>query len=81
MQTYLAHCAPVCEHLADQLMIPMALAALQSKPGQYWATSTSEHTFTNARVIEQFLPVRFLMEPLDSGTLISVENTLPSASD
>ena len=36
---------------------------------------------TNARVIEQFLPVRFLMEPLDSGTLVSVENTLPSASD
>jgi RNA 3'-terminal phosphate cyclase (ATP) len=80
-QAYLAHRAPVGEHLADQLMIPMALAALQGKPGQYWATTTSEHTCTNARVIEQFLPVRFLIEPLDSGTLVSVENTLPSASD
>lgn len=71
-QAYLAHRAPVGEHLADQLMIPMALAALQGKPGQYWATSISEHTRTNAQVIEQFLPLRFVMKPLDSGTLVTV---------
>ena len=81
MQTYLAHRAPVGEHLADQLMIPMAPAALQGKPGQYWATSSSEHTRANARVIVQFLALHFLMEPLDSGTLVSVENALQSHSD
>lgn len=70
VQTYLAHRAPVGEHLADQLMIPMALAALQGKSGQYWASSLSEHTLTNAKVIEQFLPLRIAMEPLDGGTLV-----------
>ena len=73
VQAYLAHSAPVGEHLADQLMIPMALAALQGKAGQYWATSLSEHTRTNASVIEQFLPLRFVMEPLDGGWLVRVE--------
>lgn len=69
-QAYLAHRAPVGEHLADQLMIPMALAALQGKPSQYWATCMSEHTRTNAKVIERFLPLRFVMEPLDGGVLV-----------
>jgi len=54
-------------------MIPMALAALQGKAGQYWATSLSEHTRTNARVIEQFLPLQFQMESLDGGCLVRVE--------
>ncbi len=51
----------------------MALAALQGEPGQYWATTLSEHTRTNAKVIEQFLPLRFVMEPLDGGTLVQVK--------
>ncbi|MES2947618.1 MAG: RNA 3'-terminal phosphate cyclase [Pseudomonadota bacterium] len=74
-QAYLAHRAPVGEHLADQLMIPMALAALQGKPGQYWATGMSEHTRTNAKVIEQFLPLRFVMEPLDGGVLVQTKHS------
>ena len=73
VKTYLAHRAPVGEHLADQLMIPMALAALQGKAGQYWATNLSEHARTNARVIEQFLPLHFVMEPLDGGWLVRTE--------
>jgi RNA 3'-terminal phosphate cyclase (ATP) len=73
VQTYLAHRAPVGEHLADQLMIPMALAALQGGAGQFWATSLSEHARTNARVIEQFLPLQFIMEPLDGGWLVRTE--------
>ncbi|QTN29080.1 RNA 3'-terminal phosphate cyclase [Rhodoferax sp. AJA081-3] len=74
-QAYLAHRAPVGEHLADQLMLPMALAALQGKAGQYWATSMSEHTRTNAKVIEQFLPLRFVMDPLDGGVLVQTKKS------
>ena len=51
-------------------MIPIALAALQGKVGRYWATGLSEHTRTNAKVIEQFLPLRFVVEPLDGGVLV-----------
>lgn len=67
VKSYLAHQAPVGEHLADQLLIPMALAAVQGKASEFWATSLSEHTRTNARVIAQFLPVQFAMEPHEGG--------------
>ncbi|MDB5929528.1 MAG: RNA-3-phosphate cyclase [Polaromonas sp.] len=74
---YLAHEAPVGEHLADQLMIPLALAAWQGRRGQYFATGLSQHALTNAEVIEQFLPVRFVMTPVGSGdrkgVVVSVE--------
>ncbi len=46
---------PVCEHLADQLLIPMALAGC----GAFVTTEPTLHTLTNMAVIEQFLPVRF----------------------
>jgi RNA 3'-terminal phosphate cyclase (ATP) len=44
--------APVCEHLADQLMLPLALMA----GGRYRATELTPHARTNADVINAFLP-------------------------
>jgi len=49
---YLASDAPVCPHLADQLMLPLALMA----GGRYRATELSLHTRTNAAVVNTFLP-------------------------
>lgn len=69
-KAYIAHQAPVGEHLADQLMIPMALATLQGRPGQIWTTCVSEHTQTNARVIEAFVPVRFDMVAHGAGHVV-----------
>ncbi len=43
--------APVDEHLADQLLLPMALAGSES---QYHVARLSRHLITNAAVIEQF---------------------------
>lgn len=45
------HGAPVDVHLADQLLLPAALAA---EPSQYRTTEISTHLITNAWVIEQF---------------------------
>jgi RNA 3'-terminal phosphate cyclase (ATP) len=74
---YLVQEAPVGEHLADQLMIPLALAALQGRCGQYFATGLTPHALTNAEVIEKFLPVRFVMKPAGSderkGVVVSVQ--------
>ncbi len=42
---------PVCEHLADQLLLPLALGA----GGRYRTVKPSEHTITNAAIISQFL--------------------------
>lgn len=50
---YIASGAAVGEHLADQLMLPMALAG----GGCYTAATVSQHVITNAEVIARFLPV------------------------
>jgi RNA 3'-terminal phosphate cyclase (ATP) len=43
--------APVCEHLADQLLLPLALGA----GGSFRTVAVSEHTRTNAAIIARFL--------------------------
>jgi RNA 3'-terminal phosphate cyclase (ATP) len=49
---YLDSEAPVGEHLADQLMIPLALLA----GGRYRTLQPSRHARTNAEVVNLFLP-------------------------
>ncbi|PYS82448.1 MAG: RNA 3'-terminal phosphate cyclase [Acidobacteria bacterium] len=50
---YLEVGAPVGEHLADQLLIPLALA----RGGSYITGTPTLHTTTNIEVIKKFLPV------------------------
>ncbi len=50
---YQASNAAVGAHLADQLLLPMALAGA----GSFTCSKTTPHTITNAEVIRQFLPV------------------------
>ena len=50
---YLGAGAPVGEHLADQLLIPLALA----RGGSYTTGPLSPHTTTNIEVVKTFLPV------------------------
>lgn len=54
-QDYIASGAAVGEHLADQLMLPLALAG----GGQFTAAAVSQHALTNAQVIKRFLPIDF----------------------
>ncbi len=51
VERYLAHGAPVGEHLADQLLIPLALAG----GGSYVTGEPSLHTTTNIEVVRKFL--------------------------
>lgn len=47
-------------HLADQWMLPLALAVVQTKKAAaFTCTEMTEHASTNTQVIEAFLPVRF----------------------
>jgi RNA 3'-terminal phosphate cyclase (ATP) len=49
--------APVGPYMADQLMLPAALAAEQGRTSFYRATEITPHATTNAQVIERFLNV------------------------
>jgi RNA 3'-terminal phosphate cyclase (ATP) len=58
VRAYLTSGAAVGEHLADQLMLPMALAG----GGCFTTNVLSSHAITNADVISRFLPVSFDFE-------------------
>ena len=48
------------QHLADQWMLPLALAVVaRNGEASFTCTEMTEHATTNIGVIEQFLPVRF----------------------
>jgi RNA 3'-terminal phosphate cyclase (ATP) len=71
LAAYEAHGAPVGEHLADQLLLPMALA----RAGRYLTGPLSLHSTTNLDVIAAFLPdVRFDVAPSGRTTLVSVQS-------
>jgi RNA 3'-terminal phosphate cyclase (ATP) len=53
LRAYLASDVPVGVHLADQLLIPLALAG----GGSFLTLPPSLHTRTNAEIVQRFLPV------------------------
>ena len=58
VRRYLAADVAVAEYLADQLLLPIALAG----GGEFTSIAPSQHVLTNIEVIQQFLPVRFEVE-------------------
>ncbi len=58
---YLESAAPVGEHLADQLLIPLALA----RGGSFLTLRPSLHTTTNIEVIRKFLDIPIEAAPVD----------------
>jgi RNA 3'-terminal phosphate cyclase (ATP) len=66
VRRYLVAGVPVGEHLADQLLLPMALAG----SGAFRTTPLSRHATTNVQVIQAFLPVRFDVEADEKGNCV-----------
>lgn len=61
---------PVGPHLADQLLLPMALAG----GGAFLTQHPTAHSRTNVEIIEKFLPVSFdLVEDAKDRWRISIE--------
>jgi RNA 3'-terminal phosphate cyclase (ATP) len=56
---------PVGEHLADQLLVPCALAG----GGSFVTPTPTLHTETNAQIIRKFLDRRFSFEPVREGVV------------
>ena len=63
VQEYLAINVPVGRYLADQLMIPMALAG----GGKFRTLSPTKHTTTNAEIIKKFLDVEVIIKECDQN--------------
>ncbi len=60
VRRYLAAGVPVGEHLADQLLVPMALA----RGGTFRTLAPSSHAQTNFETLRKFLDVRATLEEL-----------------
>jgi RNA 3'-terminal phosphate cyclase (ATP) len=58
---YLHIAAPIDEYLADQILVPLALAG----GGAFVTVAPSAHALTNAAVIEAFLPVEVKSRPVE----------------
>jgi RNA 3'-terminal phosphate cyclase (ATP) len=61
VEEYLAAGVPVGHYLADQLLLPMAMAG----GGSFRTLAPSRHMTTNADVISRFLPVEVIMREYD----------------
>ena len=66
LKRHLAADVPVGEHLADQLLVPLALAG----GGSFRTLPLSSHARTNAALIERFLPVRIEETTADAGACV-----------
>jgi RNA 3'-terminal phosphate cyclase (ATP) len=61
------------EHLADQLVLPLALAKGESR----WTTPVvTEHLRTLLWVVQQFLPVEFTIDECAVGSMVTLRPTL-----
>jgi RNA 3'-terminal phosphate cyclase (ATP) len=67
-RTYLASSAPVDEHLADQLLLPLALGS----GGSFIARTVTPHLHSNAAVIERFTGRKVTVEPAGDGMKVRV---------
>ncbi len=70
---YLKSGVAVGEHLADQLMLPLAIAASRGgKGGKYCTGKLSLHAVTQADIIGRFLDVPISVEEDGDSTIVSV---------
>lgn len=68
LRDYLVSEGAAGSHLADQLLLPLALAG----GGSFTTTGLTQHARTNMAVIEKFLPVRFEVSTQEKATLVQV---------
>lgn len=65
---YLNSQAAVGEYLADQLLLPLALAYVGGQcQGRFTASTLSSHFHTNCAVIQRFLPVQWQIEAISAN--------------
>ena len=72
VKRYLASGVPVGEHMADQLLLPLALAGA----GSFVTLPPSSHTLTNIEVIRKFLQLPITVEQTSEQAVVMRINCL-----
>lgn len=72
VQSYLATGAPVGEHLADQLLLPLGISAQQGGGGRFRTSRLTEHSRTHIDVLRRFLDVVIDVEE-EADSIVMVE--------
>ena len=67
-QDYLSAGVPVGAHMADQLLVPLALSAFQGGGGRFVTLRPTRHTRTNIDVIQKFMNVKITIAQLQQNT-------------
>jgi RNA 3'-terminal phosphate cyclase (ATP) len=67
---YLDAGVPVGEHLADQLMMPMGLAASQGQPSAFRTTKLSMHSLTHIDILKTFLDINITVQEQTDKTFL-----------
>ena len=72
LENFLAADAAIEPHLADQLILPMALAKGESR---FTTSQITQHLTTNIWLVQQFLPVRFEVSGAENepGEIVKVD--------
>jgi len=73
VRSYLVSGAVAGEHLADQLLLPFALAG----GGSFSAATLNMHARTNMEIIRKFLLVRFEVVEQERRVCVSIESVTP----
>ncbi len=68
-RAYIGASVPVGEYLADQLLLPMGLAAAQGQSSRFRTAALSLHTTTHISLLERFLPIEIHCEPFENDTM------------
>lgn len=72
MRRYIASSAPIGVHLADQIMLPAAIAAQHGHASKLLIQDWSSHCDTHQAIIEAMLDVQFSRRPVDDAHEVSI---------
>jgi RNA 3'-terminal phosphate cyclase (ATP) len=65
---YLEADVPVGPHLADQIMLPLGIAAQSGRGGAFRTNHLTHHATTHLEILRKFLGVDVDVEPSAEGT-------------
>jgi len=69
-QAYLASTAPVGPHLADQLLLPLGIAASRGHRGSFRTTPLTQHTLTHIDILGRFLDIAVETSEQEDGSVV-----------